>query len=183
MAFIVQGNTPVVGANAYIDVATFKAYWADRGVIITFPYIDPDIEVAIVKASQYLDLRFEYVGRRLDRLQDLEWPRQFAYNDRGDFVTGLPTAVKHATSEYAYRALTTTLLADPTTSDTSLAIKSKEETVGPISEKYEFDTRAGTMLPEYPQADRILIARGLVSAGTSVGGTSGLMVGNLARGS
>ena len=180
MAFIVQGDTPVAGANAYVDVAAFRAYHTDRGVDLS-AYTDPQIQVAIVKGTQYLDLRFEYVGQRVDRLQDLEWPRKFAYNDRGDFVTGLPTAVKQATSEYAYRALSSALLADPTVSDTGLTVKSKEETVGPITEKYEFETRGGVALPDYPQADRILIARGLVKSGGTSGQTGGLMVGSIGR--
>lgn len=180
MAFTVQGDTPVAGANAYVDVSGFRSYHLDRGVD-TSTYTDAQVQVAIVKGSQYLDMRFSYVGQRVDRLQDTEWPRQFAYNDRGDYVTGLPTAVKQATCEYAYRALTSSLLADPTVHDSGLTVKSKEETVGPITEKYEFDTRGGVVLPDYPQADRILIARGLVSGGTTSGQTGGLMVGNLAR--
>lgn len=180
MAFTVQGDTPVTGANAYIDVATFRAYWTDRGVDTTAS-LDAAVEVAIVKGTQYLDLRFEYVGSRLSREQDLEWPRQFAYNDRGDFVTGLPTAVKQATSEYAYRALTSSLLADPTSDDSGLTIKAKEETVGPLTEKYEYDIKAGYSLPDYPQADRILIARGLVSSGSTSYASGGLHVGNLGR--
>lgn len=181
MAFTVQGDTPVVGANAYVDVATFRAYWEDRGVTTSPTYNDAAVQVAIIKGTQYLDLRFEYVGDRVDRLQDLEWPRQFAYNDRGDYVTGLPTAVKQATSEYAYRALTSNLLADPTSDDSGLVVKAKEETVGPLTEKYEYDTKMGYSLPDYPQADRILIARGLVRSGGTAYGAGGLHVGNIGR--
>lgn len=180
MAFTVQGDTPIVGANAYITVAFHRAYWLDRGVDLT-GVADTDLQVDIVKGTQYLDLRFEYVGDRVDRLQDLEWPRQFAYNDRGDFVTGLPIAVKQATSEYAYRARSAALLSDPVVSDTGLMVKSKEEAVGPIIEKYEFETRGGVALPDYPQADRILIARGLVKSGGTSGQTGGLMVGSIGR--
>lgn len=180
MAFTVQGDTPVAGANAYVDVAGFRAYWADRGVDTTSSD-DAAVEVAIVKATQYLDLRFEYVGDRVDRLQDLEWPRQFAYNDRGDYVTGIPTAVKQATCEYAKRALAADLLSDPSSDDSGFAVKSKKETVGPISEEYEFDVQRGVTLPDYPQADRILIARGLVKGGLTGYQTGGLMVGSLGR--
>lgn len=180
MAFTVQGDTPVAGANAYIDVAFHRAYWLDRGVDLS-AVADADIQVDIIKGTQYLDLRFEYVGSRLSRDQDLEWPRQFAYNDRGDFVTGLPTAVKQATSEYAYRARTASLLADPTSDETGLTIKAKEETVGPLTEKYEYDIKSGYALPDYPQADRILIARGLVSSGSTSYASGGLHVGTLGR--
>jgi len=182
MAFTVQGDTPVAGANAYVDVAAFRSYWTDRGVATSPTYDDAAVQVAIVKATQYLDLRFDYVGDRVDRLQDLEWPRQFAYNDRGDHVTGLPTAVKQATIEYAYRALSSTLLADPTSDETGLTVKSKEEAVGPISQKIEYDVKGGFTLPDYPVADRILISRGLVKGGLTSTQTNGLMVGTIGRG-
>lgn len=180
MAFTVQGDTPIAGANAYVDVAAFRSYWNDRGVD-TSTYTDAAVQVAIVKATQYLDLRFEYVGDRVDRLQDLEWPRQFAYNDHGDYQTGLPTAVKHATIEYAHRALSTALLADPTTDETGLVVKSKEEAVGPISQKVEYDVKGGFTLPDYPVADRILISRGLVKGWLTATQTGGLMVGTIGR--
>lgn len=180
MAFTVQGDTPVAGANAYVDVATFRAYWTDRGVD-TASSDDAAVQVAIVKATQYLDVRFEYVGSRVDRTQDLEWPRQFAYNDRGDYVTGIPTAVKQATSEYAYRALTASLLADPTSDETGQVVKAKSEAVGPIIEKVEYDVNRGVVMPDYPQADRLLIARGLVRSGGTGYSAGGLMVGSLGR--
>lgn len=180
MAFTVQGDTPIAGANAYIDVATFRAYWNDRGVDTTSSD-DTAVQVAIVKGTQYLDLRFEYVGERLSRDQELEWPRQFAYKDRGDTVTGLPTAVKNATAEYSYRALTAALLADPAYDDTGRPLKSKEETVGPLTEKYEYEAHGVFTMPDYPQADRILISRGLVRAGLTSGQSGGLMVGNIGR--
>lgn len=180
MAFTVQGDTPVAGANAYIDVAAYRAYWEDRGVD-TSSTTDDSIKFAIVKATQYLDLRFEYVGERLSRDQELEWPRQFAYNDRGYSVSGLPTAVKSATAEYASRALAASLLADPDYDATGRPLKSKEETVGPLTEKYEYEAHGVFQMPDYPQADRILIARGLVRSGMTSGQTGGLMSGNIGR--
>lgn len=180
MAFTVQGDTPVAGANAYIDVAFHRAYWQDRGVDLS-SVTDADLQVDIIKGTQYLDLRFEYVGERLSRDQDTEWPRQFAYNDRGDYVTGLPLAVKQATSEYSYRVRTAPLLADPTYDESGRPLKSKQETVGPLTEKYEYEAHGVFQMPDYPQADRILIARGLVRGGLTSSQTGGLMSGNLGR--
>ncbi len=180
MAFTVQGDTPVAGANAYIDVAFHRAYWLDRGVDLS-AIADADLQVDIVKGTQYLDLRFEYVGERLSSTQDTEWPRQFAYNDRGDTVVGLPLAVKQATSEYSYRARSASLLVDPSYDETGRPLKSKEETVGPLTEKYEYEARGVFQMPDYPQADRILIARGLVRSGLTSAQTGGLMVGNIGR--
>ena len=183
MAFILQDNTPVVGANAYVSVGVFRTYHSDRGTDSS-AYSDAQVEVAIIKATQYLDLRFEYVGQRSLSNQDLEWPRQFAYSDRGDHVTGLPTAVVQATAEYANRALTTNLLADPVSLDGSgRSVKKLEQTVGPITEKFEFELNRGFEMPDYPIADRILISKGLISSGTTGPSRGGIIVGNLARGS
>jgi len=78
MTLIVQDdNGIIVGANAYITVAEFKAYHDARGG----SYVgksDPDIEKAIILATDYLDDRFNYVGRRRNLEQDTAWPRNNA---------------------------------------------------------------------------------------------------------
>jgi hypothetical protein len=160
MAFVVQGDEPVDNANSYVSVAYFRSYHADRGQDVT-GYSDTLVEYALVKAAQYLDVRFEYVGERKLSTQDLEWPRNFAYDDRNNFVTGLPLAVKKATCEYALRALTTVLLPDPSQTPDGV-VKSKTEQVGPLVEKTEFAWQVGDEMPSYPLADQILISRGLV---------------------
>mgnify|MGYP003386685953 CR=1 FL=1 len=181
MAFIVQVDTPVTSANAYVDAAYFVAYHTDRGTDVS-TYLTANIQFAIVRATQYLDVRFEYIGQRVLNTQELEWPRQFVYDDKGYSVAGMPPAVKKATCEYALRALTIALLADPTGLDPSgRSLKSKEEAVGPIVEKVEFERGAAFEMPDYPLADRMLVARGFVSSGAAGGSKAGLMVGTLAR--
>ena len=161
MAFVVQQDTPVASANSYVAVADFKAYHADRGN--TFTAEDTAIEQALVKATDYLDTRFRFVGCRDAKDQTTEWPRDHAYDDRGDNVEGVPQAVKDATCEYALRAISADLLSDPTRDATGRAIKSKSESVGPIKEsvEYAYDGQV-FQLPEYPSADRLLFARKLV---------------------
>ena len=182
MAFILQGTYPIVGANAYVSVADMRAYHSDRGVD-TSAYTDSQVQIAIVKATQYLDVRFEYIGSRSTSAQLLEWPRQFAYDDRGDGVYGVPPAVAQATSEYALRALSASLMSDPTVpNSTGRSVRKSEEAVGPIVEKYEYEADRGYEMPNYPLADRILTSRGLVSSGMSGSARGGLMVGTLARG-
>lgn len=182
MAFVVQGDVPVTSANAYVDATYFVAYHTDRGTDVS-SYLTAAIEFAIVRATQYLDLRFEYIGERSLSNQELEWPRQFAYDDRGNSVSGVPVVVKQAVCEYTLRALTTSLMPDPDQTDnTGRPIKSREEAVGPIIEKVEYERGATYALPDYPIADRMLVARGLVASGAAGGSKSGLMVGTLGRG-
>ena len=161
MAFTVQQDTPVAGANSYVAVADFKAYHADRGN--TYTAEDTAIEQALVKATDYLDTRFRFIGYRSDKTQTTEWPRENAWDDRGDAVDGVPQAVKDATSEYALRALTADLLADPDRDASGRDVASKSEAVGPLKESVEY-AHGGQVfsLPDYPSADRLLFARKLV---------------------
>lgn len=175
MPFTVQSEPPVAGANSYATVEAFRSYFADRGVDTT-AHDDAAVQAALVKATQFLDVRFEYVGYRYENGQDLEWPRKLAYDDRGDHVRGVPTAVVQATCEYANRALTSDLVSDPSRDASGQRVVSKSESVGPLSESVTY-SQVGFEMPSYPIADRILIRRGLVKGG----GLGGLKVGSIGR--
>jgi hypothetical protein len=183
MAFTVQTQPPTPGANAYVSVADFRAYHADRGRdlsnLTTYP--DAKVQAAIVQATQYLDVRFEYVGWRYAADQTTEWPRSAAYDNRADRLDGIPRPVVQATCEYAYRALSAELLADPARDDYGKAVKSKKESVGPISESVEYADYGGFEMPAYPLADRLLTSRGL-TVGNGQDNPGGLQVGNIGRG-
>ncbi len=169
MALIVQNNDgSVPGANAYISVEEFKAYHDDRAQPYA-AYSDAEIETAIIRATDYLDQRFRYVGkRRQGRSQTTEWPRLDAWDGDGHYVNGIPAEVKEATAEYALRALSTVLNPDPEQSATGFAIQSKSESVGPISESVTYVTGAVFAMPRYPAADQRLLRSGLVRTGGAV---------------
>lgn len=182
MAFTVQTLPPTDGANAYVTVADFRAYHTDRGRDVNDTlYPDAKVQAAIVQATQYLDVRFEYVGYRYAADQSTEWPRSAAYDNRGDRLVGIPVPVKQATFEYAYRALSDELLADPSRDDYGKAVKSKTESVGPIRESVEYADYGGFEMPAYPMADKLLTSRGL-TCGSGQDNPSGLKVGTIGRG-
>lgn len=162
MAFLVQDDTGLVaGANGYISVAWFKSYHQDRGTTITA--LDPAIEAAIIKATDYVDQRFRFAGRRSNgRDQSTEWPRFGAEDRDGYVIDGIPTELKEAVAEYAFRALTMELNPDNETSATGAAILSKSETVGPVSESITYSNPGHTPLPSYPAADSKLRTAGLL---------------------
>ncbi|QYW02118.1 hypothetical protein CPT_Sonora_015 [Stenotrophomonas phage Sonora] len=171
MGLIVQDATGgVVGANAYIDVAYFKSYHEDRGNPLPGAATDPDIETAIIRATDYLDQRFIFVGRpMLTRQQSTEWPRTDAWDRYRNLVTGIPVEVQEATAEYALRALSATLNPDPSRDESGARIQSKTEQVGPISQSLTFVSGAVFSMPSYPAADQKLRRPGLVlSGGTSL---------------
>lgn len=169
MTLVVQDNTgSVEGANAYISVATFKAYHDDRGNSYAGSD-DTAIEQAIIRATDYLDQRFYYVGeKRLGRDQTTEWPRQNAWDRDRYYLTDLPTEVKEACAEYALRALAAEVNPDPTRDETGRAVQSRSEQVGPISESVTYADKALFQLPKYPAADQRLLKSGLVRRGGQI---------------
>lgn len=162
MAFTVQNeNGSQEGANAYVSADFFKAYHLDRSNAYTAS--DAQIQAAIVKATDYIDTRFNFIGAKAyGRVQKTSWPRVDAFDSDGYSVDGIPGEIKNAVCEYALRALTSVLMADPSRDATGSAIQSKENTVGPITERITFATGAAYTLPKYPAADRRLVASGLV---------------------
>lgn len=165
MTFTVQDDVGgEAEANAYIDVAAFKAYHDDRGNSYGSAS-DGDIEKAIVKATDYIDRRFRFVGQRLSAYQSTQWPRLDAFDDDDLLVSGLPQVLKFATAEYALRALSASLAPDPDRDGSGQTVQSRAQAVGPISESVTFAPGAGYTLPAYPLADRLLSSRGLVRSG------------------
>lgn len=90
--------------------------------------------------------------------QPLSFPRLNLLDRDGVVVHGIPSKLRQATSEYAVRALSSTLLPDPTIDDTGRAVVEKEEQVGPIKERtrYEDHGSVSQLLRPYPAADRLL---------------------------
>lgn len=173
MGFVVQadGGASTPGANAYITVAFFKGYHEDRGNALPASPApaDADIEKAIIRATDYLDGRFRFVGRRVyGRDQSTEWPRTNAYDIDRRYVNGIPDEIKEATAEYALRALTGALNPDPERDASGAVIVSKSEQVGPISESVTFAAGGAFVMPKYPAADSKLRRTGLVQSGGDV---------------
>jgi hypothetical protein len=169
MGLIVQDNTgAVAGANSYLDVAAFKAYHDDRGADYS-GFTDPQIEAALIRATDYLDQRFSFTGKKIrGRDQTTEWPRTGVTDRDGYGVDGLPHEVTGACAEYAIRALSLPLSPDPVRDDTGALVQSKSETVGPITESVAYVGGALFALPKYPAADQRLIRAGFVRTGGEV---------------
>lgn len=165
MSLLVQNDTgTVLGANSYITVAEFKAYHDVRAN--SYTATDPQIETALIRATDYLDQRFNFRGQKLfARLQSTMWPRMSVWDNSEYPVNGVPQEVKDAQAEYALRALTITLNPDPTNDDTGAGVQAKTEVVGPIKEETTFVQGAAFQIPKYPAADLKLTRAGLVISG------------------
>lgn len=166
MSFTLEDGTgTVVGANSYVSLAEFVAYWTDRGYDYS-GFTTPAIQRALIKATQYIDLengRY-FRGCPLEEDQPLAFPRQNAYINRNGaciLVEGLPIELKIATYEYAKRVLESDsgdLQPDPLDFDESGAIVIKKfEKIGPIETDTTYLAGSASETRSYPAADKWLI--------------------------
>lgn len=173
MAFTVEDGSGVVGANAYITVAYADEYFSDRGEASWPTLTTEQKQIAIIKASSYLDSRFglSYVGCQGSKSQGLNWPRWDAYKINGWWIAGdeMPDELLDACSEYSLVAATVgSLLPTGPTSGTASPKIGSTIKVGPItvSDKYSdsaassrntgIDVVSSSTIPEYPAADLLL---------------------------
>lgn len=163
MAFNVQNDQgSVTEANAYNTVEFFKGYCEAAGKDIS-AYSDSQIETAIVRATIYVDARFEYVGRKLNREQTTAWPRSHAFDADGYKAEGIPRPLKNAVAEYTIKALEADLMAEPEND----GVTKVREKVGPLETEVQYAQGLVSGLPRYPLADNILRRAGLISGGRS----------------
>lgn len=160
MAIVVEDGTGLTNAQSYTSVAEFKTYHDARGNDYS-SYADAAIEYALVKATDYIDRRWgrAFKGYREfpDNPQKLSFPRVYVYDWDGRVIEGIPTKLKEATSEYAWRALSGDLWPDPTYSLGGILRRVREK-VGPIETETEYsgDSPSASTLRAYPPADALL---------------------------
>lgn len=164
MAFVVEDGTGISTANSYGTVDGFNSYHADRGTSPTTAPTNTKIEQALVRASDYIDQRFGFVGVKTFSTNGLEWPRSDAFYPNGDVALMVPVEVVEACYEYALRALSGTLAPDPVYEKEGGVLLSKRTRVGPVETAKTFG-RDGSQrtFRAYPGADsklRCLTHRG-----------------------
>jgi hypothetical protein len=173
MALIIQNSSGTVAdANAYESVLDFKAYWDVRGGTYD-NYEDPEIEIAIVKATDFLDTRFSYFGVQLRYTQGTQFPRAEYEGSMDTFClgakSGIPRALKHACSILVMKILQKAgapLLPDPTYAAAGQLIE-KTVVVGPIetTQKYaKQENQNPEALPQYPEVELLLQNAGLLGS-------------------
>lgn len=166
MALLIQDDSGGVdGANAYLDVAAFRAYHAARGNDVG-AYSDSQVTGAIILACEYLDNRFTFVGEKARYAQRTAWPRIGALDIDELLRAGIPFEVKEAACEYALISLTQELNPSPERDASGRAVQSTSQNVGPISKSVTYTGGAVFQLPKYPKADQKL--RGLRVLGGSL---------------
>ncbi|HEX2242750.1 MAG TPA: DnaT-like ssDNA-binding protein [Gammaproteobacteria bacterium] len=155
MPFTVQSDEGnVADANAYIDVDYFKNYHSDRGNSIidpatSAPYTDPQIQGAIVVATDFIDAKPCIVDEPLTENQTTAFPR--------DTDEGIPVKVKRATAEYALAQLKGGIEKVYGFEEFNQFVTSERSKVGPIEEEKTYSRPASLMtVKKVPVAERLL---------------------------
>lgn len=165
MTLVLQDdNGTAQGANAYVSTDYVRSYHTDRGVDLSGTD-NTKLEAAIIKATQYIDARYAFVGQRRQRGQTTEWPRFDAYDRDEWLILGIPISVQQSTAELARRALTQELFVDPVRDETGRAVQTKTSGLGPLRERIHYSSGAPYIFPEYPIVDRMLVVDGIVRPG------------------
>ena len=133
--FIVEDGTGLANANSFASVDEFKQYWSDRGSDLS-AYADAQIEQNLVKATQYIDKNFRYIGMKPSSTQALNWPRWYAYSEEGYVYSGVPKDIISATCEASLLSLQGLSLFASSES----GIAEKTENVGPVETTYKYQS-------------------------------------------
>ena len=156
MAFVVETGTGSSTATAYCTVQFFRDFCEVEGLDLT-GIDDTAIELALQRATRYMDYRYSFVGYRLNDIQRLQWPRSYAYYRDGRVALDVPREVQECSAFLAFRSLSARLAPDPTYDESGAKVLRKAEQVGPISQELEFaNGGALATMRKYPEADQLI---------------------------
>jgi len=156
MAFKVEDGTGLVDSTSYVSVAEADAYFVDRVNATWAALANSAKQVALIKATDYIDGMFRFIGTKYTQAQALQWPRSSAYDPDGVIITGLPIELKKACYEYALRASAAELSPDPTYQDSGSILTMAKDQVGLVSEERRYATYQPNTIRAYPMADAML---------------------------
>jgi hypothetical protein len=163
MAFTVEDGTGVADANALVTVEFADSYFADRANAAWSAALEAAKEVAIIKATDYMEILYgeRWRGTLSEDATTLSFPRNYFYDKKNNLIDfsedGIPSDIKKACCEYALRALSAELMPDPEVdSATGKEVTLAREKVGPIETEYEFLAGSTSTKKSYPVADRLL---------------------------
>lgn len=160
MALTVEDGTGLAAADAYVseaDATVYIAAYQPQGFASWTTALPSAKEVAIRKATQYLDSRYAslWKGYRKTQEQALDWPRIAVYSEGLVLSTEeLPTLLVQATAELAVRFL----VSGDLELDVDLGssnIKRERAELGPLKEEIEYQGVKATQARQ-PKVDRML---------------------------
>lgn len=106
MTLIVEDGTGMVDSESYVSVSDCDAYATNNG-LSAWTGVTAVKEVALRKATRYLDTYYKWRGARVRTTQALEWPR-----DGWTWADPAVMRLKAACCELAIKAISADLFAD-----------------------------------------------------------------------
>lgn len=147
------------GTTAHPDAAATASDSA--GDVIVRAKVAGALDTAITCSSSTTRMVWDYdelIGGKDQAEQQLQFPRLYLYTRGGIEITGIPEGLKKAVSEYAIRAITETLMPDPTTDATGQMVVKTFDKVGPIETEREYIGGSQMQIyKKYPAADMLLL--------------------------
>ena len=115
----------------------------------------PDVLCSAI--SNHISWDYDKLVGGSDSLEQmLEWPRVDVFSRAGVPIMSVPEKLRQATVEYAFRALTETLMPDPAVGETGQDIRRQFEKVGPIETEVVYSNSVKQIFKKFPAADRLL---------------------------
>jgi hypothetical protein len=119
MALTVENGTGLTNAEAYISVADANTYHNLRGNSTWLTITAQEAEEALRRATDYMQQVYNglWDGYRTNDTQSLDWPRKFV-TDTDNYTNAylasnvIPTEIKNACAELAWKAAQGELLSD-----------------------------------------------------------------------
>ena len=114
IVLVVEDGTGKSDANTYTSVIDADTFNEQRGRSAWLSLEDDEKAAALIKATEFIDGTFNWIGRKTTQEQALQWPRNdvddygetILVTDRDGFeITGVPAGVKKAVAEAAFLSL------------------------------------------------------------------------------
>lgn len=136
-----------------VDAATAGA----TSIIVRNKLAGEQAEILCSVVSNHLVWDYDKLVGGIDSAEQmLEWPRDHAVSRVGVPFIGIPEKLRQATVEYAFRAISGSLMPDPVVGDTGQDIRRQFEKVGPIETETAYSASVKQVFKKYPEADRLL---------------------------
>lgn len=153
-------------ANSYITVAEFEAFWTERNVNLSHSTAAKESE--LVKAADYINREYTFVGERQYRYQAMAWPRLtgvYLVKDWPIDPDTIPQDIKDAQAELAYLINQGTNVFATVEGGAKVREKNK---AGPVETEVEYTN--------FRETPRFVAIEGLLSPYTIYGGAQFKMV-------
>ncbi|SLN31768.1 DnaT-like ssDNA-binding protein [Oceanibacterium hippocampi] len=157
MSFVAEDGTGLATANSYVATAEASQYHDELGNSAWAAAAEELRELALRRATRYIDGRYAFVGCVAVPTQALKWPRTGAFDTEGRLLSGVPVQVREACLELALH------LAEGGSVEAATAAEGaiRRQRVGPIETEYAEIERGR----EFPFVSRLLagltVPRGL----------------------